>query len=99
MLWQGGIVFNPIAFAIGCIFPDVDHHKSPAGKVMPLWHWFRHRGFVHSIPGMAVSALPILLIWGWKMALSFAAGFFIHLALDSCTPSGIEWFQKPKSRH
>ena len=68
------------------------------GSVRP-----RHRGFLHSIPGITLSSLVIfggawmLLLWAGLSPPSFllpaGAGFFVgcafHLLEDSCTKGGI----------
>lgn len=88
-------ILNPIWLAIGSIFPDADHRKAPAGRILPLWLFFKHRGFTHTWWGLMLFALPIVAInryWG----LSFAIGYFSHLFFDSITPSGVSWFGKKK---
>ena len=70
----------------------------------------RHRGLLHSLPGVGLTALilsaylAILMAWlGVSLALlpAFGCGFFggcvLHLLEDACTPSGVAWLY-PLSR-
>lgn len=85
------IFLNPIPFLIGSIFPDCDIKYSLIGKIFPLWIFLNHRGLTHSIIGLLTFSSPIML-YDWKICLLFAAGYFLHLIMDDCTPMGIKWF-------
>jgi membrane-bound metal-dependent hydrolase YbcI (DUF457 family) len=95
--WELDHILNPFLVVIGSLFPDADHRKAPAGKMLPLWLFFRHRGFTHSLEGMICFLLP-LLAYNRLYALSFGIGYITHLLLDSLTPSGVRWiyFKKKK---
>lgn len=90
---------NPLLVIAGSLFPDSDHRHAPAGKILPLWLIFKHRGFTHTIWGMMLFATPILL-YRWDYGLSFIIGYCTHLLLDSMTPSGVRLFGgKKKAYH
>jgi membrane-bound metal-dependent hydrolase YbcI (DUF457 family) len=74
-------VLNPIFMLIGSLFPDADHKRAPMGRFVPLWLFFSHRGFTHTLYALILFALPLML-FNWKWALSFAIGYFSHLILD-----------------
>ena len=82
---------NPIPFLIGSVFPDADIKSSPMGKILPLWLFFNHRGFTHSLVGLVTFSAPVG-IWGnWTWALTFACGYLLHLAMDDSTPMRVKW--------
>lgn len=90
---------NPIFVIMGSLFPDSDHRHAPAGKLLPLWLVFRHRGFTHTIWGVILFALPIFT-YSRACGISFVIGYLSHLLLDSITPSGVNWLgiKKPRQR-
>jgi len=65
----------------------------------------RHRGLLHSIPGMLLTVVLIgfyLRVFFVSLGMdisylilpflsAFTAGFLMHLLEDSCTPSGVAW--------
>lgn len=82
---------NPVPFLIGSLFPDCDHRKAPMGKILPLWLFFKHRGFTHSLVSLVVFTSP-LVIWGkYEWAITFALGYLLHLAMDDSTPMRVRW--------
>lgn len=97
-MWNGGLFLNPITFLIGAVLPDCDIRSAPAGRILPLWIWFRHRGIVHSWWFLLIFSGITALIWNWWAGLSLGAGYFTHLMMDACTPSGIRWLAKRKRK-
>jgi len=91
LLANGDLFLNPILFLLGCILPDADHRRSLIGKILPLWLWFRHRGAVHSVWFMLVCFAIAGSLWHPMAGIALAAGVFLHLIMDSCTPSGVRW--------
>lgn len=87
---------NPLWVLSGSLFPDADHKHAPAGKILPLWLFFKHRGFTHTIFGMVGFSSLVGLLNPW-WAISFGFGYFTHLLLDCLTPSGVNWLGKKKS--
>jgi membrane-bound metal-dependent hydrolase YbcI (DUF457 family) len=81
---------NPIPLLIGSVFPDADIRKSMIGKIIPLWLFFNHRGFTHSLCGLVVFTLPIMY-FNFKWGCIFACGYLLHLMMDDTTPMGIKW--------
>lgn len=78
----------------GTMFPDTDHSKSMLGKFIPLWLVFKpHRkNVLHSLKGMSIASLIWLcLMTSWLHAAFFAAGYVIHLMLDTLTKMGVPW--------
>lgn len=90
-------IINPIPMLIGSLFPDTDHKNAPIGMILPLWLFFNHRGFTHSLVGLVVFTAPILY-YNWKWGVLFAAGYMLHLCMDGCTPMGIKWFMGHKRK-
>jgi membrane-bound metal-dependent hydrolase YbcI (DUF457 family) len=89
---------NPIPFLIGTMVPDCDHRKAPMGRILPLWLFFRHRGFTHSLVALALFS-GLVSLYDLKWGILFAGGYFLHLMMDSGTPSGIAWLLgKKKAR-
>jgi inner membrane protein len=74
----------------GAMFPDADHKKAPIGRFIPLWLFFKHRGFTHSFAGLVVFSLPFMY-YSVKWMCIFAAGYMLHLMLDAGTPMGVKW--------
>lgn len=85
------VFLNPIPFLIGSVFPDCDHRKAPMGRIIPLWLFFNHRGFTHSLVALVLFSLPIGIFYSWKWCLLFAAGYLLHLAMDDSTPMRVKW--------
>lgn len=81
---------NPFLIIIGSLFPDADHRKAPAGRILPLWLFFKHRGFTHTIWGLVLFSASISL-YSPLYSANFAFGYLSHLLLDSLTPSGVNW--------
>jgi membrane-bound metal-dependent hydrolase YbcI (DUF457 family) len=77
----------------GALFPDTDIDQSLAGRLLPLWRWFKpHRkNPTHSLNGLCMFSLAWLPFAGLRATLIFAAGYLVHLLLDSCTPMGVPW--------
>lgn len=97
LVFNGKAWIPPIPFFIGSVFPDCDIRYSMIGKVFPMWIFFKHRGWIHSWYGLILFSLP-WLYHSWEWSLSFAAGFLLHLLMDSSTPSGIRWFAQKTKR-
>ena len=89
---------NPIPFLIGSVFPDCDHPKAPIGRICPMWLFFNHRGFTHTLPAIAVFSLPIGIWYDWKWCMLFALGYLLHLAMDDSTPMRVKWWKGHKRR-
>lgn len=88
---------NPIPFLIGSIFPDADIRKSLIGKFIPLWIWFKHRTFIHSLQSAVLFSIPVTLFY-WKWGVLFFLGYLFHMMMDSGTPMGIVWIYKKRKR-
>jgi inner membrane protein len=74
------------------LLPDVDTKKSILGRWVPLWLFFKHRGFTHSLMALGIASFGCYLLTNsFAITLSFAAGYFSHLVLDWTTPMGIPW--------
>lgn len=87
------VFLNPIPYLIGSVFPDSDHRHAPMGRILPLWILFNHRGFTHSLLGLAVFSAPVVIFISIKWALLFAAGYLLHLMMDDTTPMGVKWIR------
>lgn len=98
MVGVNNVWFNPIPFLIGSVFADCDHKQAPMGRLFPVWLVCNHRGFTHTVWGLALFSLPIGIFYSWKWCLIFACGYFLHLVMDSSTPMGIKWIRGHKRR-
>lgn len=87
---------NPIPYLFATLLPDADHKRAPMGRFIPLWIWFKHRGWTHTIWALVTFSTLIGAIFGLKWGLLSAWGYFIHLALDSGTSSGVKWLGRKK---
>lgn len=88
-LWLDlGILFFIL---FGSLFPDIDSPNSLLGRwVFPLAVVTKHRGFMHSLLGMVVFSLPIIL-FSFIHGLVFAVSYLSHLICDSTTKSGVKF--------
>lgn len=78
---------------LGSLLPDADHPEAPAGRILPIWIFFKHRTYTHSLFFMLLVGLLGLIfhinIW---LTAGLVLGIFTHLLLDCTTPMGIRWF-------
>ncbi len=103
-----------VSAGIGALLPDLDAQQSKiasleVGGVRPLLPVsgavhaaLGHRGFMHSLAGLAlVSGMASgLSPWtGWQIPAAFSLGYFTHLALDACTVSGVPLLFPSKRRY
>lgn len=100
--------------AFGSLLPDLDaaeskiKHLSIKG-IKPFYlpaqavhRHFAHRGFSHSLIGLALLALVAATFipwWGWPVWLALTLGYASHLAADACTRSGIRWLFPQRKRY
>jgi membrane-bound metal-dependent hydrolase YbcI (DUF457 family) len=91
------VFLNPIPFLVGSVFPDADIRKAPMGKLIPLWLFFNHRGFTHTLLGLFIFS-GLVCIYDLKWGMLFAGGYFLHLMMDSGTPMGIKWLTGHKKK-
>jgi membrane-bound metal-dependent hydrolase YbcI (DUF457 family) len=103
--WNVNIFARPELLAstgFFAILPDVDHLKSPIGKMFyPLARWldrkYGHRTITHSlavyIPGIIlVQFLERLFGTGYSYTLIFSFAYFSHLLFDMLTKQGVPLF-------
>lgn len=98
-----------VATGLGALAPDLDNKQSTASRHLGkfLSHFFRHRGFMHSIFGWTLWTLLWLLVarfftncpinaWPANCWLSLwwglSLGYALHLIEDSFSRAGIMWF-------
>lgn len=92
---------NVAAVALGSLLPDIDEPRSWIGRrtrgISDLIHmYFGHRGITHSLLGVILAMIPILLL---VLLTSFSLtngsylilGYFLHLIEDSFSKKGIKW--------
>ncbi|MCX6377866.1 MAG: metal-dependent hydrolase, partial [Armatimonadetes bacterium] len=99
--------------ALGALLPDLDSVQSKIkslriGEIRPfaplanlLHASYGHRGALHSLTGLfafGVLVSPLILFVEWQIPLSLWSGYASHLALDSCTRSGIPLWSKSLAR-
>lgn len=103
LLWamfvgMGNFWLNPIPLLIASTLPDADHRNAPMGRILPLWLIWKHRTFTHTVFAMALFSLPFFAL-KFQYGISFVMGYFLHLVLDSGTPSGVKWLGKNPKKH
>jgi inner membrane protein len=89
-----------LASAVGALLPDLDSPHSLLGSKIPVISLIGggHRGWMHSLLGTAVFALPAYL---YNPAAGYAAavGCLTHLLLDMLNPTGVKLFWPFGRRH
>lgn len=89
------------ALALGAVFPDIDEPHSWIGaRTKGVSHVinlvFGHRGITHSLVGLILSLLTVLLMatlanFNVITGMYFALGYALHLVEDSFSKSGVKW--------
>ncbi|MGG4263753.1 metal-dependent hydrolase [Peribacillus simplex] len=89
------------AVALGAVFPDIDEPHSwigcrTRGISDVLNKVFGHRGITHSLVGILVVFLTIVLMIGLTdfkaiLGLYFILGYILHIVEDSFSKSGVKW--------
>lgn len=90
---QIDIWLNPLPLLFATLLPDADIKYSLIGRFIPLWVFWKHRTFTHTIWAMMLFSLPffsVSLIWG----IMFLSGYFLHLVMDSGTKMSVNWLGK-----
>ncbi|MEZ8029259.1 metal-dependent hydrolase [Enterovibrio norvegicus] len=87
---------SAIIVAIGALFPDLDHHQSRLGRLvpfisMPLQAILGHRGAFHSLLALGL-IFWFCRDWHSPTLLAFGFGFIGHLVGDMATKSGLSLF-------
>ncbi|APC50357.1 hypothetical protein BME96_18925 (plasmid) [Virgibacillus halodenitrificans] len=90
------------ALSLGALFPDIDEPHSwigvrTRGVSDIIKGLFGHRGITHSIAGLFLIFLTMILLvniidFPIAIAAYFVLGYFLHLIEDSFSKSGIKWF-------
>ena len=83
------------------LLPDIDSDSFISKKLRLrfLRHFFKHRGFFHSIIPMIILMIIVFLITGNPYySLAVLIGFGSHLIFDSFTKGGIAFFWPHKLR-
>ena len=86
---------NQLLFSVilvfASIFPDIDHPKSKIGNIAwPISYLFEHRGFFHSLFGLILFSVLVLLVSKSYIYLTaFILGYLSHLVADSLSVLGI----------
>lgn len=75
------------------LLPDIDHPDSKVGrKVKIIGFLFKHRGFFHSIFGVALFTIPFIYFKLNIIAIPILIGYCSHLLGDLITLEGITPF-------
>jgi membrane-bound metal-dependent hydrolase YbcI (DUF457 family) len=100
--------------ALGSLLPDLDAAESKIkhlslGRIKPFYlparaihQQWGHRGFTHSLLGLAAATLLSLTLIhpvGWESCAALVAGYSSHLAADACTKSGIPALYPSRRRY
>lgn len=90
-----------IALSLGAVFPDIDEPHSWIGAKTRgisdiLNKIFGHRGLTHSLLGMIIAFLTIMLMvslahFNVILGIYFMVGYALHLIEDSFSKSGVKW--------
>lgn len=99
------VIIFTIVLCFGSILPDVDspgsfvNRKYLFGIGKGIAAFSEHRGFFHSIFGILLFAvIAFVAVYFIKTSFIYAIaspiGYFLHLAADSFTVSGINWLWK-----
>lgn len=90
-----------IALGLGAVFPDVDEPHSwigcrTRGFSDLINKAFGHRGLTHSLFGLLIAFLTVLLLISLSsfpavLGLYFTLGYALHLVGDSFSKSGVKW--------
>lgn len=86
------ITFMLLCFALGTVFPDIDSETSTIGKyIKPISRAIPHRTITHTF---WVVGLIAGLAWYFESVYLFALalGCAVHIAEDSFSQQGIQWF-------
>lgn len=82
-----------VGCGVGSLLPDADYPKAPVGRIIPLWIFFKHRTYTHSIFFMLfVGVIGLIFHINIWLTAGLLLGILSHLLLDSTTPMGIRWF-------
>ncbi|RBP59324.1 inner membrane protein [Alkalibaculum bacchi] len=89
------------ALSLGALFPDIDEPYSWIGcrtrGISDLLNvFFGHRGITHSLLGLLLTFLTLVLMvsiinFNAVTAIFFVFGYALHLIQDSFSKSGIKW--------
>ena len=103
--WNVNIFASPLLLGLTAFFallPDVDHTKSPIGKLFyPISHFldrkFGHRTITHSLVcygglAMFIGFLEANFFVGSSITLIFMLAYLSHLIFDMMTRQGIPFF-------
>jgi hypothetical protein len=82
IFWYFGIIYNPLPMLIGALFPDADTRKSVMGRLIPLWLLFKHRGFTHKLPCLALTTAILWVFFNESIAASWFFGYLSHVFID-----------------
>jgi len=103
-----GILLTPTVAAFACLgalLPDIDTPTSRIGTACrPLSRFlerrFGHRTLTHSLLGLALAVLPLLLLGllNPQWPLAFGLGYLSHLLVDSANKSGTPLFYPSQLR-
>lgn len=95
-------VVSVIALGLGAMFPDIDEPHSWIGSrtrglsdVIKLF--FGHRGITHSLFGLFLAFMTVILLitltpFKIMTGVFFLIGYALHLIEDSFSKSGVKWF-------
>lgn len=90
-----------LAVGLGAVFPDIDEPHSWIGSRTRgisdfIKGFFGHRGLTHSLMGLFIVFLTMVLMVSFTpfspiIGLYFILGYLLHLVGDSFSKSGVKW--------
>lgn len=81
-----------VGCGVGSLLPDTDHPEAPAGRILPLWIFFKHRTYTHSLFFvLSVGLIAVMFHANVWLTVGLVLGILTHLILDSTTHMGVNW--------
>lgn len=87
---------NIAAAGFAALLPDIDHPSSKVGRWFPaVGKRLTHRGLTHSLVGLAIFAIPILLLYEYQpqwedIWLALLVGYTSGIVGDILTVAGVQ---------
>ena len=86
-----------VSAIIGSYLPDCDIFVAPAGKVIPLWLFTKHRQHTHSLVSWIIVS-GIAYLFDRYVGMGIGLGYGLHLVFDGITPMGLPYLLWPFRR-
>jgi len=93
-------VFPTVIFIVlFSLLPDIDSPFSLIGRFFPFNVMMKHRGITHTMAGLAIFTIPVLLTGNPYIVFGSMYGYASHLFMDLLTPMGLKiWYPFSKRK-